>query len=205
MNRLAIILIPCILLIFSCSSKQEKKEPAILKGKVIDVASILKKRGKDPVDLLYEELVSNSEELQELEDQFKKLQDNSTDSLEAYKLFNEKNSSYYSSADNKIASISDSSIRRKIRSLLNRSRYNYLDTVSNWNALDSTVARRTTTLNDLHTLLKLIKTLPLIEEFQKSHAPSGTPALGIVREYDSIINRLDTLTVIVPPAKPIAH
>ena len=94
---------------------------------------------------------------------------------------------------------------KKIRGLINKSRYNYLDTVDNWNALDSMVTRRTTTLNDLHTLLKLIKTLPLIEEFQKNHAPPATPALGIIREYDSIITRLDSLTVIVSPARPIAH
>lgn len=202
MKKLAIILIPGILLTFSCNTTQEKKPPAILEGKKVDVSSLLKQRGRDAVDALYDELVNNSEELQELEKQFKTLQENSADSMEVFKLFNDKNSSYYSSADSKISSIGDSSLRRKIRSLVNKSRYNYVDSVAVWYSMDSLLLSKTTTLNDLHTLLKLVKTLPLIEEFQKTHALPRIPPQGIVKDYDSLKTRLDSLTFIPPPPTP---
>ena len=83
LKKLFAILVPGILLVAACNSKGEKKPPAILEGKKVDVSSLLKQRGRDAVDLLYDELVNNSEELQQLEKQFKTLQQNSADSMEA--------------------------------------------------------------------------------------------------------------------------
>ena len=185
--------------IAACKPRQrETPPPTKLEEGKIDVSSIIKKRGADPVEALYEELVSQSDELKQLEKDLKALQKNVADSMDTYKQFADRNSSYYASADRKMESVGDSTLRRTLRHLINISRANYRDSVTSWNRIDSLAARRQATINDLHTLLKLVKTLPLIEAYQKQNVPKDLPSQKMVSDMDSMIRRLDTLTVIPP-------
>lgn len=192
-----IVTIPVLFLLCNLSCRQQQSPenpPTILRENKVDVSKILAKRGKDYVEALYEELVSQSDELQELEKEIQDLKKRTADSLEAFKNFNDQNSSYYSAADRKIESIGDSSLRHRIRLLVNESRSHYRDSIAGWNRIDSLIYKRNTSINNLHTILKLVKTLPLLEEFQKKEIPKKLPSQKIVADLDSLIIRLDSLS-----------
>ena len=179
---------------FSCRQKPPKQPPTILKEKKIDVSSIMKDKRNDFVEALYEELVSQSKELQELEKEIKAVKNQAVDSMDAFTSFNDKNNRYYTSAERKTESVSDSSVRRLIRSMITDSRDSYRDSTAAWQHLDSLIYRRKASIENLHTLLKVVKTLPLIEEFQRTSVPGKLPAQKIVHDFDSLILKLDSLT-----------
>jgi hypothetical protein len=191
------LVITGILVVIVCSCKEKKKNPpAILEGKKIDVSSLYKKRSNDLVEALYEEIVNQSAELQELENQLAELKKQWPDSSEAFKRFNEKNAGYYTAAEQDLATITDSALKKKMRAIIAESRKNYTDSIAPWTKLDSLASKRAATLNDLHTLLKLVKTLPLIEDFQKNNNPSAEPGSTVISHYDELIQKLDSLSKI---------
>jgi hypothetical protein len=175
--------------------KAIKVEPqkTILPGKKVDVSAIYKKRSGDLVEALYDELVSGSAELTQLEQDIKALKQQAPDSLKDYKAFHEKNRAYYDLAVKKLNTLTDSTLRKKLQVLINQSRKQYADSLSQLSALDSLIARRTATINDLHTVLKLVKTLPLIEDFQRSNQPAARPAGNALRNLDSLVSKIDSL------------
>jgi hypothetical protein len=187
-----IIILICIIS-WSCRQKPVKREPTVLPGKKVDVRSIYKKRSGDLVEALYDELVSGSAELTQLELAIKDLKKQTPDSLKGYKTFNQHNNVFYDLAGKKVNTMTDSVLRKKMLLLINHSREQYTDSVARLKELDSLINRRTNTINDLHTILKLVKTLPLIEDFQKTNRPPARPAEGALQNLDTLIHRLDSL------------
>lgn len=178
-----------------CRQRAVKREPTktVLEGKKVDVSSIYKRRSGDLVEALYDELVSGSAELTELELQIKALQKETPDSLKDYKAFHEKSNTYYDLANKKIGAITDSLLRKKMQRLINHSRKQYNDSTAGLKELDSLIGKRNNTLNDLHIILKLVKTLPLIEDYQRNNLPPTAPAEGALFNLDSMIHRVDSL------------
>jgi hypothetical protein len=181
---------------WSCRQKPVKREPTILEGKKVDVSSIYKKRSGDLVEALYDELVNGSAELTQLELAIKELKKQSPDSLKAYKTFHQHNNAFYDLAGKKATGITDSVLRKKMLQLIKQSRQQYTDSIARLKELDSLITKRTSTLNDLHNILKLVKTLPLIEEFQKNR-PSALPAEGALKNLDTLIYRIDSISNVI--------
>jgi peptidoglycan hydrolase CwlO-like protein len=192
MQKELVILCLAVSIVLSCGDKK-KTPPAILEGKKIDVSSLYKKRSDDLVQALYEEVVSRSAELEDLEKQIEAIKKQWPDSSDAFKKFNEKNNSYYRSADKNIETIRDSVLRKRIRAMVTESRKHYADSITTWTNMDSLIVRRTAMVNDLHALLKIAKTLPLIEEFQKNNTPATKPGEEVIKNYDLLIARMDSL------------
>jgi predicted nucleic acid-binding Zn-ribbon protein len=181
------------LVMAACRQKPVKREPTVLEGKKVDVSSIYKKRSGDLVEALYDELVNGSAELAELESQIKALKKQAPDSLKDYRTFNEKSNAYYGLANKKIGTITDSVVRKKLEHLIYNSRQQFNDSIALLRELDSCINKRTGTINDLHTVLKLVKTLPLIEDFQRNNRPASRPAENALQNLDSLVIRLDSL------------
>lgn len=191
--KFPIIIILISIIAWSCRQKPVKRGPTVLPGKKVDVSSIYKKRSGDLVEALYDELVSGSKELTELELAIKDLKKQTPDSLKDYKTFHQHNTVFYDLAGKKVNAMTDSVLRKKMLLLINHSRKQYTDSISRLKELDSLINRRTNTINDLHTILKLVKTLPLIEDFQKTNRPPALPAEGALQNLDTMINRIDSL------------
>ena len=199
MKNYFIILLFIPHLLGGCSAREEQP-PAILEGKKIDVSSIYKKRGADLVEALYQEVVRNSEDLKNLERQIQEAKSDMQDSLESYTTYNEKNTSYYESAMKKAAGITDSAIRKNIMEAIRKSRENYMDTVASLHSMDSLLQQRTATLNNLHELLKIMATLPVIEDFQRTNLPPSGENEALLRRLDALITHVDSLTRQLKPA-----
>jgi hypothetical protein len=192
--------IPVLLLFIVCScSARKRQQPAILEGKKIDVSSIYKKKGADLVEALYAELLTHSNELKKLEEEIKAIKSGLPDSLESFVAYHEKSVQYYELAEKKANSITDSVLKQSLLDFIRRSRQNYRDSIDIHIGIDSLLKKRAATLDNLHQALKLMSTLPVIEEFQQSNRPDTFDAADLTRRLDAVIAKLDSMTAQLKP------
>ncbi|WP_243346073.1 hypothetical protein [Parabacteroides sp. FAFU027] len=187
-------IIPAILLftITSCNKLRIKKHEnvetpkALQKESSLDIVS--KCRYDDMATSLYNEQVEKSPELKKLETKLEMLSTAKGDSTSAYNIYNRSNQSYYNSAKNHLNLIQDSLLRKKIESLINKSLSGYNTRISRHNALLKSIEAKESYLNDLHQILIITTTLPLIEKFQKDNQPSTQPIEGYSKQIDKVLN-----------------
>jgi hypothetical protein len=158
--------------------------------------SLVKKRSytDDIVDELYKELLDKNKPLSDLEDGIEKLKDNSRDSAAGFNTFDTRNNSYYNSTAAHLGSIKDSVLKEKIKQLIDNSLSKYKSKIATHNNLLSTINNKNLTLDDLHVVLKLTKTLAMMEKYQSGEMPSAKPLEDINKAYDKIIYQTDSLT-----------
>jgi hypothetical protein len=174
----------------------ELKPPEVPKALKNDKDSyeIISKRGKeDLVESLYGELAEKSPELNALERNIRNLQSSRFDSSKPYNNFNEQIQSYYGSAKNHLERISDSTLKEKIRQMLAGSLEKYHSTAAKHENLLKSIESKNLTLNDLHTLLKIVRTLPIMEKYQKENLPQTAPLEGFEKRLDETIKSADSL------------
>lgn len=195
-----IYLLPVFILaiLFFCTHRghdipQQPETPKALQDK--SGGSFFSKRGgEDLVESLYYELADKTPELKALESSIEKLGNDKVDSSELFNKYNSKNNSYYNSTDRHIALIQDSVLREKIKQLISNCLLKYNNKISLHSSLQDAISKKETTLSDLHSALKLIKTLPLIEKYQTDNLPAAKPLQNINKEFDRLIIRIDSLT-----------
>lgn len=189
------ILFLAICILCSCSrrhSNQKNDTPVALESH--KSSSIFSKRAPgDLVENIYDELVSETPELKELENQIQDINGRKSDSLTDYEKFTEQNDQYYTSADHHSEVIGDSVLKEKIKTLINNSQNNYKNSIGGLNDLVNQLANKQTTLNDYHEVLKLTRTLPIIEKHQKN-LPSKKPIAAVVNDYNNVIKKTDSLS-----------
>lgn len=199
--RTSIILSTVLLLaIASCDrpaqQQQQHQQPATpkaLNDKSASYDVISKGRGEDLVESLYDELVSESPDLKLLEDKLKALRAGLHDSVEVFNRFNDKNEIYYNAADQHVEGIKDSVLRDKIKVLVAGSLKKYQGLTSGHNELLKAIEAKNLTLADLHTVLKVVRTLQVMETYQHDNLPSAKPLKGYIHNQNEALKLVDTL------------
>jgi len=142
---------------------------------------------------LYAELVTNTPELKELENKLDTLYASKEDSTKSFDEYNRKSQSYYSSADSHIKEINDSTLRKKMKALISSSLTKYNSKISQHSEILKSIDKKTMTLNDLHEILIITRTLPLIEKYQNDNLPSTKPLNGYLRQLDNVTQTQNSL------------
>lgn len=145
------------------------------------------------VQLLYEELVENDTALQRLEADLDQLGKSRSDSSDQVSGFKEKIEDYYHDAGQGVKKIEDSVLRQRMEILLNRNMERYNTRMGKNNELLKVIRNKHTSLQDMHVALKITRTLPLIEQYQKQYLPATKPLEGYIKQQDKTIGLLDTL------------
>lgn len=173
---------------------QKQETPKALEDKSSSY-EILSKRGSgDLVESLYNELADKTPELKKLEIQIENLSTSQRDSTDVFDKYDGKNNLYYSSANNHIEQIKDSVLKDKMKNLINNSRAKYNSSISRHNDILKSIETKNFTLGDLHLILKITRTLPLIDKFQKENLPTSKSLEGFSKKLDETIKYADTLT-----------
>lgn len=150
------------------------------------------KRGgydNDLVQKLYAELSEKTLVLKQLDESIEALPSKGADSVKKFRDYNTQNESYYRKAKEYITSIQDSLLRLRITSLIDSSLGNYHSKIARHTNLEKSIVKKQMSLYDLHIVLKLVKTLPLIEKYQKDAMPSTKPLENLSIDYDALINK----------------
>ena len=159
-------------------------------------SSLISKRSYegDVIEELYNELLEKDKTLGALEDGIEKIKDNSKDSASAFNTFDSRNISFYSSATGHLGTIKDSVLKEGIKLLVDNSLTQYKTKIAIHNNLLSSINSKDITLDDLHFVLKLTKTLAVMEKYQSGNLPSAKPLEEISKAYDKVISKTDALT-----------
>lgn len=169
--------------------------PAAFDDNKSEYALMSKSRYRDDmVDALYKELLKENEVLTKLEKAIEGLDEQRSDSLELFKNFDTKNKDYYASAESHAGTITDSVLKKKMITLIANSREQYNRSTLKHNNLVALLNTKDTDIRNLHTVLKIVKTLPLTEKFQAENMPSATPMEKMLATYIRLIQQADNLS-----------
>src|ERR1044071_4435709 len=181
MRSLFILLSSITIVSLSCTGKKEQPAdnqavPEALQGNKRSEISLSKSyRHQNIIEELYEELVAKNPSLQDLEKNIQDVKESKQDSAIAFAEFDQKNNNYYNTTEQYINSIADSLLKQNIRSLISKSIEKYNFQVQPNKALLEIIANKDIKLSDLHKVLKLTKTVAVMEKYQQSSQPSTHP------------------------------
>jgi len=129
-----------------------------------------------------------------LETQIENLAESKSDSAASFNHYNNKNNSYYQAAGNHLAQVKDTVLKQKIKQLIESSASRYNRSVTKHNGLLQSIDMKYATLTDLHIILKITRTLPLIEKYQEDAFPSTASLERYWRQLDKAVKYADTLS-----------
>lgn len=191
--RKKILLSIIIITLFSCKKEtvkpESKKEiPEALEDKSFSRGS---SRG-NLVEELYQDLVSKSPELQKLEteiDNFK------TDEVQKkFYNYNSKSENYYSSAKYQAKDIKDSITRKKNLAFIEKSNNQYFEKNEEITGLFKTINDKQKSIEDCHTVLKIVLTMPIMVKYQNENLPAKKEFENKIKSEDSLINKIQSRT-----------
>lgn len=195
------LFVPIILVLTfaSCKDNSTQENPKQETPKALEDKSasyeIVSKRGYDDlVESLYSELTSKNIELKDLEGKIDELNSSRNDTTALFDKFNEKNQSYFSSANRHISEIKDSLLRDRMNLLITQNLAKYDASIAKHNGLLKIIKAKSLSISDLHSILKIVKTLPLIEKYQKDNLPQTKSFEGYIKQQNETIKLADTLT-----------
>lgn len=187
-----------ILLLISCSQnkpapQQQNNVPKALEEKRADFSVVTKRYENNIVQSLYDELLKEDKDLQKFEDGIEKINTDKADSLEYFHSFLNKNTGYYSSADSYLSNIKDSVLKNRIKQILTESNTRFVSGVAQHKNLIQQIETNENQLSDLHFAVKIIKTLPVMEKYQRENRPSLNPIQTINKEFGKLIAQADAM------------
>lgn len=149
---------------------------------------------EDVVTSMYNDVVNDDANLKSLEKDIRNIPGTVSDAASPFHSFDNNNDSYYSSASMHVNSIKDSALKQQVRMMVENSKTQYTRSIARHNTLINEIKWKQLTLNDVHTYLMLVKTLPAIESYQKKNIPSTTPLENVSAELDKLIQRTKDAT-----------
>src|SRR5437762_768840 len=192
------IIIFLAIFLSSCNGSEEYKPrkskdiPSALQEKSVDV-NINKGKDTDLIENLYKELIEKDQSLTQLEKEINKLQESKDDSLKAFTLYDHNNKEYYANFQKHLGDIKDSILRKRMKKILDSSMSDYkIKILSQQKVFDSTNDMYRS-LSDLHWLLKLSKTLDVIENYQEKNLPDTTRLKQTMFQLNNAIHKTDSL------------
>lgn len=148
----------------------------------------------DLVSDLYAELADKDTALKALEKQISDLEGRDAEALADFNSFDARNKHYYGSATPHLRAVQDSAIRKRMTDLIHASETQYDSRVLAFNNLITRIGSNKTSLNDLHELLKIIKTLPVMDKYQRENEPSSKPAEAFLQELEKLVQKMNGMT-----------
>ena len=195
--KIKFLLFPIITLIgLSCNNRTNDKLDVPDALSESDSYELYSKRSQiNVVDALYADLAKKTPELDQLEKNILAMKESKEDSLEKFQSFNQNNSTYYEDAIVMKKEIKDSLLRNKINAMILESSLKYKTSIKVQQGLINKIDQQILAINDLHVYLKIIKTLPLIEQYQRTHRKANVkPLEGYLKEVDKTLKLVDTIT-----------
>ena len=187
-------------LLFSCGSRQQENNivtkqetPQALQDGNSELKS-LTRSSNDLTEELYQELVDKTPALKKLEEDINAIQPKQSLVEETYIKYTSKSNMYYANANTKTSTIKDSLLKRKIVNLITNSNNQYISKSKELTSLFDHISDNTATLEDHHSVLKIVLTLPLIEKYQNENSPDKKEFRDLIFKQEKLKKQTDSLT-----------
>ncbi len=149
---------------------------------------------KNLVDELYDQAVKQNDNLESIEEDIDKFYKKRSEALEKYNSFTYYNNRYYTDARAKAATISDAASRQKANDIINISETKYKVTLTDWQTNIAGLNAAEKELNDLHTLLKVMTTEPMIVKYQSTGLPDNAKLKEANGDLLKVIGKIKAIT-----------
>ena len=186
-----LILFFIFILFFNCKNEKNANQPTIYEPPKSLNDSVtrfsIKSTREILIDQLYQELVSDSEELQKFEKMV-----NEVDPFRFNAEFNayeNKSKTYYSETKFLTDSIKDIVLKQKITTLIDKSKDDYETRANEINDLLKEISSKNQSLKDHHNVLKIVLTIPVIEKYQKVKINSKEKITEILNNQNKVIEK----------------
>lgn len=197
------LLLSVIAIALFCSCKTDNRQPqqqpqpetpkALSDKKIVDDVVYSKRSGSDLVEDLYAELAEKTPELKDVDNKIKVITESRSDSSESFNNYDGKSKQYYHNAERKIDNIKDSVIKQKVLQLIAKSQVNYESKTAKYKELIHLIDSGKTTLQDLYVVLKITRTLTLIQKYQQDNLPSKKPLQTYYNKLEATKELADSL------------
>lgn len=187
--RTILLLTVLLLALSACTTKANRTAPVEVPEPLQTGNSYSElKRGRytDLVDQLYADLRQLDARLEQLDEQKR-------DSTAAYSTFDDQNESYYAAAERRAGALSDSVLRVQVLAIVKQSSQRYSGITSRHENLQSTLNQKARAIEDSHEALKVLLTLPVMQQYQKEHLPSTRAMEDLLREMEGLQKEVDAL------------
>ncbi|OXA76031.1 hypothetical protein SAMN05444397_101484 [Flavobacterium aquidurense] len=188
------IAILSLILLISCreneTSRRSNEEPKAFEETSIEIGRF--RKGGDLVDDLYQELVDKSPELKALENELSEI--NPRDTTNLFYTYDQKSDDYYNSVESHISGIRDSVMKQKMINLIKKSQDKYVTQKADIENLVNTINKKRSEITNYHTALKIILTIPLIEQYQKQHLPNKSPFEKVIEKENQLLEKTKNIT-----------
>jgi hypothetical protein len=184
--------------LLSCDGKQtdntqpRQETPKALQDEKLVVKSY--SRTGDLTEELYQELVDQTPALKKLEEDLEHFAPKPNDLKDKFDEYADKSNSYYNSANYKAAAISDSVLRKKITLLIAASNKQFASKTAELNSLITQISKNGASINDHHSVLKIVLTLPLIEKYQDNNKPGKKEFKDLINQQENLLSKTKSIT-----------
>jgi predicted nucleic acid-binding Zn-ribbon protein len=192
MKKISYIILIFSVIVVSCKPKEENNNlqtPDALQNEY----SSLKRMKGDLTDDLYRGLVEKDSLLRNLEDEIIAFRSGSVETTRAFHDYLDKSDNYYGSVNRKRKEIKDSLLMKKMQMLITAHKKAQEDRTTEINAFLKTVSANDTLLNDHHAALKIVKTLAVMEKYQKEHLPNKNELKKLIEQQENILKQMNDL------------
>lgn len=171
---------------------QPELPKALQEPSLVDEVAEYSSRGssRDLVEALFADVLKSDTALRHLFSDIEAQHRNHGDSTEQWVDFEQKNLAYYTSAKHHAEHITDTVMRSAEFERLRVSQAHYVASVLSARALDSAYMAKRSTLNDLEELVKIQRTLALMERYQKEQRPRDEALRAELERIKSLEARL---------------
>jgi hypothetical protein len=186
-----------VLFLSSCYQKPKKLDddnfktitPQALdnRGESDIVSSYSKRSGNDLVQELFEEACTNDEKLGQLVKKIIGIEEIRRDSLLVYQRYLQNNSQYFGQAANYIAQINDTALKVQVQDLIRTLEAKQNARIGQHKLIADNIDNKASVLNDQLLVLKLVVTMPMIENYQRNKLPDIKSLRYVNAQYDSLI------------------
>lgn len=150
--------------------------------------------GKDLVEELYDQAAKQNDNLESIEDGIGKFYKKKNEAVEKYNSFTYYNNRYYSDAYSKAATIADAATKQRANELISKSEAAYKLKLADWQTRIAALNAKERELNDLHTLLKVMITEPMIARYQTNEFPDNGKLKEAADDLEKVIGQIKAIT-----------
>ncbi len=190
--------------IMACNENEQSQVPKTplesgkTENKVAEALGYVpKQRQSDVLQSLYQSIADTTADLKAIEQLYKTVYNSKTDSLRTFNGFTSKNEMYFNEAGGLINSMKDEELKSRMLDALSKRRRLYDAQFAADSALFKLIDSTSINIEDLRNSIKILVTLPVMEEFQQKGHPSNVPMQGYLIEQQKLVEKLKSTT----PAK----
>lgn len=149
---------------------------------------------KDLVDEFYFQAVKQNSRLSNMEDDIEKFYKKKNEATEKFRDFMSYNDRYYRDAKENAATIKDSALLLKANNIIYKSEQLHKNKIKEWQQTLEQLAVREKKLNELHTLLKIMISEPMISSYQKNELPEMNKLKEANEDLFKILEKIREIT-----------